>query len=166
MTTYNISEDLKKCKQISISFQNGRDCTIIKNGDGSYYMELDNPCDRYEHTSIGEIMRILPCSGITHYDVVVPHEKPVEPIYPTVERKNFARSLFPRFCHPACQWVEVSTPSKALFAGKLQDGKWHMEGRTCTIVEVVHATQDILVRRENVTFSTNKDEPRLFDVNA
>lgn len=152
MTTYNIPADLKKCTQISISFQNGRECLIRKVGDNVFSVEMENPHNEYPHMSVGNVMSVLPCSGIVEYKVSMPNEL-------FGDRAVFAKGLFPRLCNPAVKSVKMFTSLNAVSAVKLIDGNWMMDNRKCTIVDVVHALKKCMNTPLEVQFSINDKTP-------
>ena len=152
MTTYNILDDLKKCTQISISFQDGRDCLIRRVKNDTFSVEMDNPHNEYPYMSAEAIMRMLPCCDITEYKVSLPDELPAG-------RAMIAKGLFPRLCSPAVRTVKMSTKLNSVFACKLTDGNWMMNNRKCSIVDVVHALKQCMNTPLEVQFSINDKTP-------
>ena len=150
--TYDIISDLHRCIQISISFQDGRDCLIRKVKNDTFSVEMDNPHNEYPYMSAEAIMRMLPCSGITEYKVSLPDELPAG-------RAMIAKSLFPKLCSPAVKTVKMSTKLDSVFACKLTDGNWMMNNRKCSIVEVVHALKQCMNTPLEVQFSINDKTP-------
>lgn len=152
MTTYNIHTDLKKCTQISISFQNGRECLIRKVGENTFSVEMENPHNEYPHMSAGNVMSVLPCSGIVNYKVHLPGELPAD-------KQRFINSLFPKLCDPDCKEVKAYNDSHSISAKKLPDGNWMMSGNKCTIVTVVHAIKNCADTPLTTYFQKNNEKP-------
>ena len=132
MPNYNISEDLKRCSQISITFMNGRECQIRKLWNDTFFVEFENPHNEYPYMSVDAILRMLPCSGIVQYSVSEPGEL-------HADKKRFINSLFPKLCDPTCKKVQAFNDKQTVSAHKLPDGNWMMDNCKCTIVNVVHA---------------------------
>lgn len=152
MTTYNIPEDLRKCSQIAISFENGRECLIRKIRENTFCVEMENPHNEYPYMSAESVLRMLPCCGISTYTVSVLGEL-------TDSRALFAKSLFPRLCSPVVRLVKMESKVGSVLACKLADGNWMMCGVTCSIVEVVHAMKKCLDTPLDIYFSINDKEP-------